>query len=64
MGQAPLTFVDGVPFDVDDLRLYLGAAFKGMEIGVSRMLLYSGESRWMSHDIKTKIISVDAPVRA
>jgi hypothetical protein len=60
LDHARLAFVDGVAIDVGSNRLYLAAGFSGIDIEASRMLLLSGENRWLSHDVTSRMVSVHA----
>jgi hypothetical protein len=57
--DAPLTFIDGVAVDSDDIRLYLACGFTTSNVAESRMLLLSSEGKWGRHDVNSRVRSVD-----
>jgi photosystem II stability/assembly factor-like uncharacterized protein len=58
LDNARLAFIDGVATDAGSESLYVAAGFSGLKLEASRLLLLTGEREWMSHDVKSRIVSV------
>src|SRR5262249_53937895 len=60
MSESALTIVDGTAVGGSVIDLYLGCGFSEIETDSSRMLLRRPNGQWGHHDVRTKVISVDA----
>jgi hypothetical protein len=60
LSDARLAYVDAVATELTESRLYVAAGFSGSQVNASRMLLLVDENEWMSHDLRSRIVSVSA----
>jgi hypothetical protein len=60
LDKTRLAYIDAAATDFGDSRLYVAAGFSGSKLDASRMLLLMSESEWMSHDVRSRIVSVHA----
>jgi hypothetical protein len=60
LDNARVVFVDGVAIDDGNARIFIGGAFADVGTNASRMILLTKDDKWMTHDVRTRVVAVHA----